>query len=380
MQIRRRCLTPSKMIHQKRLRNSRFQTQPRVRNMDESYPKRQAFFAHKFIRTLARSCAANVIGPEACWLLTIIAMTEDAKQYSGPVTFYGDILASQCGFSTRVMQRARRNAVEAGWLHYVPGTNRRAASYWVTMPSGEAAKINKQTHDDNEFVGEFDNRTVSEPSLSGVRTVPELSKNRSSIANLATERCSNGVRTVFEPGPLLSYSYSYLPKEEEAAPAEVKTEPTPTAEPPRLDPAQELPDPFDPPLQSPTHPESIAADANLTHVIFPTADGESYDFTESDRQKFSKTYPGVDVLAEVRKSLIWLEAEGLRDFKAMPRFIANWFSFGHERGKLAKIPSNGPVVGPPVRPNRLQDWRNVPPAPPMVFQPIRPAVAKGGAK
>ena len=36
------------------------------------------------------------------------------------------------------MKRVRDKAVEAGWLHYEPGTKGRAARYWVTIPEWAA--------------------------------------------------------------------------------------------------------------------------------------------------------------------------------------------------------------------------------------------------
>lgn len=107
---------------------------------ESPYPKRESHFAHRFIRLMARTCLANLIGPEACWLLTIIVMIEDAKRYSGGVTFYAQNLADQCGFSISSMERFRKRAVEAGWLHHVPGAKRRAATYWVLIPVAEQDK------------------------------------------------------------------------------------------------------------------------------------------------------------------------------------------------------------------------------------------------
>jgi hypothetical protein len=98
------------------------------------YPRRVKNFAYKFCRRMAKSCVGGTIGPETCWLLTVIVMTEDAKRYAGPVQFFAANLADQCGFSVSTLERARRKAVQAGWLHYGPGAKRRMASYWVLLP------------------------------------------------------------------------------------------------------------------------------------------------------------------------------------------------------------------------------------------------------
>ena len=73
-------------------------------------------------------------------MLTLIAMTEDAKRYSGPVTFFAANLADQLGFSLSSMERARSQGGRCGWLHYQPGAKRQGARYWVTIPPEEAAK------------------------------------------------------------------------------------------------------------------------------------------------------------------------------------------------------------------------------------------------
>ena len=105
--------------------------------MDTSptYPKREAVFSNKFCRILNRCEVAQQIGAEACWLLTVIVMTEDARRYGSAVTFYNGQLQTQCGFeSENRLNRHRQRAVEAGWLHYEPGGKSRPGTYWVTIP------------------------------------------------------------------------------------------------------------------------------------------------------------------------------------------------------------------------------------------------------
>ncbi|MCL4193867.1 MAG: hypothetical protein KJZ87_19165 [Thermoguttaceae bacterium] len=80
---------------------------------------------------------AQDIGPEACWLLTIIAHQEDAKRYRGPVTFWNEQLMPLCGFGGRSrLVAARVKAVEAGWLHYEGGGKGRPGVYWALIPAG----------------------------------------------------------------------------------------------------------------------------------------------------------------------------------------------------------------------------------------------------
>lgn len=100
-----------------------------------TYPKRPRFFAHKFCRVLAKACIANELGADVCWLLSVLAHTEDAGGYRKPVTFHNGQLIAFCGFgSESKLKRAREKAVRSGWLHYLPGHRGAAARYWVVLP------------------------------------------------------------------------------------------------------------------------------------------------------------------------------------------------------------------------------------------------------
>ncbi len=102
------------------------------------YPKREPYFAHRFVRLLFKTCAAQEIGIDACYLLVHIAHTEDAKRYKGPVTFHNEQLQAILGFKKwERLDRARRAACRANWLHYQPPPNRRRqpGRYFVTIPA-----------------------------------------------------------------------------------------------------------------------------------------------------------------------------------------------------------------------------------------------------
>lgn len=99
------------------------------------YPKRPKFWANRVMRLLHKSCAANDIGVEACWLISVIVQVEDSKRYTGAVTFWTGQLLPMAGFNSwDRLDRARKKAVESGWLHYRKGTKTRAAEYWATVP------------------------------------------------------------------------------------------------------------------------------------------------------------------------------------------------------------------------------------------------------
>jgi hypothetical protein len=101
------------------------------------YPKssRGKFFAHKFVRLLMKSCAAQDMGQNAVLLCVFIAHTEDAMHYSGACRFWNEQLLSVMGFrSAKQLDNARDKAVEAGWLVYDRPGNRTVGRYWVTVP------------------------------------------------------------------------------------------------------------------------------------------------------------------------------------------------------------------------------------------------------
>lgn len=102
----------------------------------EEYPKRPPFYAYKLTRLMFKTALANDIGPEACHMIIQIAHTEDATHYSKPVKFYNEQLMPVCGFANvKALDRARAKAVDAGWLHYIPGGKGVAGKYWTLVPA-----------------------------------------------------------------------------------------------------------------------------------------------------------------------------------------------------------------------------------------------------
>ena len=100
------------------------------------YPDRPKFFANKFVRLLAKACAANRVGADVCWLLTCVAHTEDAKGYRGAVTYFNGQLLPILGIKSEdTLDRVRKKAVAAGWLHYEPGRRSVPGKYWVVVPA-----------------------------------------------------------------------------------------------------------------------------------------------------------------------------------------------------------------------------------------------------
>lgn len=92
-------------------------------------------FAMKFCRQLSKRAAAMHIGADGCWLLTVIAMQEDASHYEVAPQYYDIQLADRCGWHRTKVDRVRQKCIEAGYLHYEPGPHRGTSTYWVILPS-----------------------------------------------------------------------------------------------------------------------------------------------------------------------------------------------------------------------------------------------------
>lgn len=99
------------------------------------YPRRPPYFCLRFQRLLGKVLVAQELGPMVYILLSMIALTEDARKYRRAVTFWDSDLARLMGArTTRVLEIARAKAVKEGWLSYVPGSRRGPGSYFVLIP------------------------------------------------------------------------------------------------------------------------------------------------------------------------------------------------------------------------------------------------------
>jgi len=99
-------------------------------------PKRDAFFAHRLVRLLFKTCATLEIGEHAVLLIIHVAHTEDAIRYSQPARFWNSQLNSVLGFkSPKQLNNARQRAIAAGWLHYERKGDKHPGCYWTDIPS-----------------------------------------------------------------------------------------------------------------------------------------------------------------------------------------------------------------------------------------------------
>jgi len=87
-------------------------------------------------------------------------------------------------------------------------------------------------------------------------------------------------------------------------------------------------------------PEPQAASGPpATLIRFPVKanHGNPWDFTEEHCQRLQDAFPGIDIVAEARKSLSWLEAHSDRRKTAtgMPTFLHSWMTRSNDSGKAA---------------------------------------------
>jgi len=152
------------------------------------YPRRTPFFFHRFSRLLIKTCAAQVIGADGCWLLAIIAATEDSKRYRAAVSFYNPQLSAFCGWSIDKLDRVRKRCIDEGFLHYEPGGNRTPGLYWVLVDDslGDAPDLGPI----GELESDFKPQTA-EHSADDSATEPRTScgENRDKPADLTNLSC-----------------------------------------------------------------------------------------------------------------------------------------------------------------------------------------------
>jgi hypothetical protein len=102
------------------------------------YPKREAFFAVRFLRLLTKSAAMMHIGMDGFAMLMVIVGQEDACRYTRPVNFWNTQLSNLLGMrgaDEHGVRRIRDRCVKAGWLQYQAGNKQQPAAYFVTIPA-----------------------------------------------------------------------------------------------------------------------------------------------------------------------------------------------------------------------------------------------------
>lgn len=96
---------------------------------------RKGFYAHKVLRLAIKSAVAQRLGTDVFALLCVIALQEDVVRYHRPVSFWNDQLLPLVGFAKRDrLAKARKKAIDAGWLLYREGGRHVPGEYRVTIP------------------------------------------------------------------------------------------------------------------------------------------------------------------------------------------------------------------------------------------------------
>lgn len=101
----------------------------------------------------------------------------------------------------------------------------------------------------------------------------------------------------------------------------------------------------DPSLFAPSPSDSTPPVAVLPCV----GDGpKEYGVTAAQVASWQEAYPGVDVLAEIRKARVWLEArpERRKTFRGMPAFLVGWLNRSQDSARGGQ--------GPPASPDRAR--------------------------
>jgi hypothetical protein len=300
----------------------RLERMPHVR----AYPKRDSHFAHRFCRVLHKSCAAQDIGRDACYLLTVIAHTEDAARYSGAVRYWNTQLEQTMGFtSPKQLNNARRVAMEAGWLVYEREHDRGVGHYFVTIPARYLS--------------------LSDSPIEGEETTVSLSPGGNDVANFTSPDGKESGKGTSNSAISLSPGGMDCGKDcgKESGKPSI---PIPIPNTYCNEPAK--------PASSPT------SDPKLSKAKKPKRDLESIEFpnfpvvgtgdplwvlTEKYIGELSDLYPGVDVRLQARAALRWCKNNPtkIKTLEGMPRFINAWMR--REQDRCCTRGANSP---PPI--------------------------------
>jgi len=80
-------------------------------------------YAIRYVRWLLDSGRVNQVGPDSFALLVAVVTMEDQLHYERAPDFWRDQLLNRCGMkSIHSLIAARQRAVDAGLLHYTPGS------------------------------------------------------------------------------------------------------------------------------------------------------------------------------------------------------------------------------------------------------------------
>ena len=269
-----------------------------------AYPKRPPFFAYRFCRLMAKACLANRIGPEGCWLLTIIAQTEDAAGYRQPVTFWNGQLTPLVGVgSESAFRRLREKCVNAGWLHYRAGRKGVAPAYWVVVPPESGGLPDGPSDERPE-------KYFASMPATGEQETGEQPAGMRRESEQETGEQPAGMRRESEQHSSHARALALVQEEDCSEPA------GPASEPPVM--------------------------------VFPCVGTgpKEWPLAAAKLAEYEGSFPGLDVLAECRKARQWCldNPKKRKTHAGMPKFLGGWL------GKANDRPRDAPPAGHHERP------------------------------
>ena len=286
-------------------------------------PHREAFFALKYIRLMAKSGAAERMGGMAFALCCIVAAYQDLKRFKAPATFFNNVIMGMLGLSKLdTFIRARNRAIAEGWLGYESaGGSRMPGKYWVTIPAGIEEMSDVAGDDgyapDSAAVTVPENRESSHP------------ENRESCESTVPEnRESNGIR-----------ESERLPKNGSASGVEWGA-------------FHPIPIPIAIPSSSycsePASQDSVPqADASPSVLEFPTVGKgpKSWHLTAAKLGEYVEAFPGIDVPYECRRALQWCRDNPTKQKTAngMSRFLNQWMTREQNKSSVGTASRNGHI-------------------------------------
>jgi hypothetical protein len=112
------------------------------------------------------------------------------------------------------------------------------------------------------------------------------------------------------------------------------------------------PPPAPPPPPSDTRPTAPPVVATLPCI---GKGPQEFAVTEAQVAIWREAYPGVDILGEIRRANVWLEANPTKrkTYKGVPRFLVSWFGRAQDRGGRAP-PKRTPA--PRINGDRFWDY------------------------
>lgn len=87
--------------------------------------------------------------------------------------------------------------------------------------------------------------------------------------------------------------------------------------------------------KSPVAPSDESNDAHGPKILIPLADGSEHGVMAEEVAGYAETFPGVDVMQQLRNMRAWLQAspERRKTPRGVRRFIAAWLTRAQDRGK-----------------------------------------------